>query len=85
MLMTCHAILRCAEEELFELELAVARRADQLSLKTGYSLLSARQVWLRAELDVFERVDWARPMHPAADAMALRQIGDECVGSVTAA
>ena len=44
-------------EELFDLQLRVARRADALARRFNRATRDVdRRVWLRAELEVFERV-----------------------------
>ena len=47
-------------EELFDLQLRVARRADALARRLNRATRDVdRRVWLRAELEVFERVETA--------------------------
>ena len=46
--------------ELFSLQLLVARRADALAHRlSGATREMDRRLWLRAELEVFERADTA--------------------------
>jgi hypothetical protein len=56
-----------AAQELTDLQLRVARRADQLSKKFGADPANARRWWLRAEYEVFERAERARPRKLTAE------------------
>jgi hypothetical protein len=47
--------------ELFSLQLRVARRADVLAQRFRSPRELDRRVWLRAELEVFERMETAHP------------------------
>lgn len=46
-------------EDLMELQLRIARRADQLSRMAGYGRDVDRRVWLRAELEILEQAERA--------------------------
>lgn len=46
---------------LAELQLRVARRADELARRSHTDRRADRRFWLRAELEVFERVERAQP------------------------
>ena len=48
-----------AEEQLFQWLLSVARRADQLARFCGALPEDDRRIWLRAEFEVFERLETA--------------------------
>lgn len=45
--------------DLRELQLRVARRADQLARRTLWSRATDRSLWLRAECEVFEQWETA--------------------------
>lgn len=45
-------------EILFELQLRVARRSDALAQACTGSRACDRKLWLRAEQEIFETVDW---------------------------
>ncbi len=47
--------------ELIDLLLSVARRADELARRLPTGRASDRRLWLRAECEVFERLERARP------------------------
>jgi hypothetical protein len=49
-------------DELLELQLRVARHADVLARRSRYSRDMDRRLWLRAEYEVFERMERARPV-----------------------
>jgi hypothetical protein len=46
---------------LAELQLKIARRADQLREKFGGGRENDRRVWLRAEFEILERLERERP------------------------
>lgn len=46
---------------LAELQLRVARRADELARRRHADRDTDRRLWLRAELEVFERAEHAKP------------------------
>ena len=46
---------------LAELQLRVARRADELARRCHAGRDTDRRLWLRAELEVFERAECAQP------------------------
>lgn len=54
--------------ELRELQLRVARRADQLARRFLTSRGADRTLWLRAELEIFELVESPRDQPSPADA-----------------
>lgn len=56
-----------ADERLLHWLLAVARRADGLALRALPGPATARQLWLRAELEFFEQEE---RIAPAADLVA---------------
>ena len=49
------------QAELMMLQLRVARRADSLSERFGAGRENDRRAWLRAEYEVFEQAEGARP------------------------
>ena len=49
------------QAELMLLQLRVARRADLLSERFGGGRENDRRAWLRAEYEVFEQAERARP------------------------
>ena len=51
--------LTLESEALLEIQLSVARRADELSRRFGTSRETDRRLWLRAECEVFERTEIA--------------------------
>lgn len=46
---------------LAELQLRVARRADELARRTRADRHADRRLWLRAELEIFERMEQVKP------------------------
>lgn len=63
-------------DELFNLERRIARRADELSHQFGYNPHRALEHWRQAETEIWEglSLDWKLAESPAESAGAMRDL-----------